>query len=139
MIHADWRRFADCFLHDEVLPQIHLALLRVEALRTKPPDWYAGIDEAARSLTETHQHLSGLVREMSNATPTRLENEGLVEALHNALTHDFRDSFDAVEWRAGPEVAECARRLPLFVGEVVFYAAQEVIRNCIPPKHTPSA
>ena len=66
---------------------------------------------------------------MSTAAPIRLESEGLVEALHNALMHDFRDGFDAVEWRAVPEAAEQARRLPLFVSEVMFYAAQEAIRN----------
>jgi signal transduction histidine kinase len=66
---------------------------------------------------------------MSNAVPTRLESEGVVAALHTALAHDFRDNFDAVDWQAAPEATEQACRLPLFVGEVVFYAAQEAIRN----------
>jgi signal transduction histidine kinase len=116
-------------LHDDLLPRIHLALLKIESLRMKPVDHETRIDEIASSLTQTHQRLSALVREMSNAVPTRLESEGAVAALHTALTHDFRDNFDAVEWQAAPEATEQARRLPLFVGEVVFYAAQEAIRN----------
>ncbi|HEY4690203.1 MAG TPA: hypothetical protein VIK33_12890 [Anaerolineae bacterium] len=116
-------------LHDDILPQIHLALLRIESLRRKPADWESSLDEVASELTQTHQRLSALVREMGNAVPTRLESEGLVAALHSALMHDFRDSFDAIDWRADPAAGESARRLPLFVGEVVFYATQEAIRN----------
>lgn len=142
-------------LHDDLLPQIHLALLRIEALRHSPArprpsalaqaepgvslngeaqpggpgDWEAKIGEIAGGLAQTHQRLSALVREMSNAVPTRLESEGLVAALHSALTHDFRDNFDAIDWRVDAAAAENARRLPLFAGEVVFYAAQEAIRN----------
>jgi signal transduction histidine kinase len=116
-------------LHDDLLPQIHLALLRLEALRKKPDDWGSQLDEVAGRLTQTHQRLATMVREMSNAVPTGLESEGLVAALHSALTHDFRDSFDAIDWRANEDATERARRLPLFVGEVLFYAAQEAIRN----------
>ena len=116
-------------LHDDLLPQIHLALLRLESLRRKPADWERELDEVADELTQAHQRLSALVREMSTAAPARLESEGCVAALHSALMHDFRDSFDAIDWQADPIASERARRLPLFVGEVVFYAAQEAIRN----------
>ncbi len=116
-------------LHDDLLPQIHLALLSLEALRRRPDDWPAWLNEVTASLTQTHQRLSALVREMGNAAPARLESEGLLAALRSALAHDFRDSFDAIDWRAGPAAEEAARRLPLFVAEVVFYAAQEAIRN----------
>jgi signal transduction histidine kinase len=122
-------------LHDEVLPQIHLALLKVEALRSVRQDAIpsvAGdqrIDEATTALTQAHRRISALVREMSNAVPTRLESEGLAAALHSALEHDFRDSFDRVNWQAEPAAVEQAKRLPLFASEVIFYAAQEVLRN----------
>ena len=122
-------------LHDEVLPQIHLALLKVEALRSVgrdsiPPT--AGdqrLDEATTALTQAHRRISALVREMSNAVPTRLESEGLAAAVQSALEHDFRDSFDHIAWEAEPVAVEQAKRLPLFVSEVIFYAAQEALRN----------
>lgn len=116
-------------LHDDLLPQIHLALLRMESLRRKPADWEAQLDAAANGLMQTHQRLSALVREMSTAVPTRLDSEGLLAALHSALAHDFRDSFDEIDWQASPASLETARRLPPFVSEVIFYAAQEAIRN----------
>ena len=122
-------------LHDEVLPQIHLSLLKVEALRAVdrgsiPPDAAEQrLDEATTALMQAHRRVSGLVREMSNAAPLRLESEGLAAALKNALDHDFHDSFDHIEWTAEPAAVESAAQLPYFVSEVVFYAAQEAIRN----------
>lgn len=120
-------------LHDEALPQIHLALLKVEALRAL--DQLADssrdqkLDEASQALTRAHRRVSALVREMSNAAPTRLESEGLVAALRSALDHDFHDSFDHIAWQTADGVNERAKQLPLFVSEVMFYAAQEAIRN----------
>jgi signal transduction histidine kinase len=80
-------------------------------------------------LTQAHRRLSGLVREMSNAVPTRLESEGLIAALHSAVDHDFRDSFDALDWKVDPGAQDRAKQLPLFASEVIFFAAQEAIRN----------
>jgi signal transduction histidine kinase len=117
-------------LHDEVLPQIHLALLKVEGLRAVgQTSSTERLDEAAGALMQAHRRLSGLVREMSNAAPTRLESEGLIAALRSALDHDFHDSFDGLDWRVEPGAIERARQLPLFVSEVIFYAAQEALRN----------
>ena len=122
-------------LHDEVLPQIHLALLKVEALRSVGQDSIPTtvgdqrLDEATTSLTQAHRRLSELVREMSNAVPTRLESEGLAAAVQSALEHDFRDSFDRVVWQAEPAAIEQSKQLPLFASEVIFYAAQEAMRN----------
>jgi signal transduction histidine kinase len=125
-------------LHDEILPQIHLALLKIEALRNIEQD--AGyqadkarvvpyINEATNSLTQSHRRLSALVRDMSAAAPTRLESEGLIAALKSALDHDFRDSFDHVDWQVSDSANDRSEKLPLFVSEVIFYAAQEAIRN----------
>jgi signal transduction histidine kinase len=117
-------------LHDEVLPQIHLALLKVESLRGVESDvLLPRLDEAGACLTQAHRRVAGLVREMSNAVPTRLDSEGLAAALKSALDHDFRDSFDRIEWQADPAAVERAKQLPLFASEVMFYAAQEAIRN----------
>ncbi|HTP09952.1 MAG TPA: ATP-binding protein [Anaerolineae bacterium] len=119
-------------LHDEVLPQIHLALLKVEALRSAEQDNASvegKLDEATSALMQAHRRVSGLVREMSNAVPTRLESEGLAAALQSALEHDFHDSFDRVEWHVDPTAVEYAKQLPLFASEVIFFAAQEAIRN----------
>jgi len=108
-------------LHDEVLPQLHAAILRLEA---------CGDAEAMSALTGAHKTLSAMVRQMSAAAPERLEREGLVVALRRALEHDFHDVFESVEWRVDESAAaRITRDVPPFVGEVVFAAAQEAIRN----------
>ena len=108
-------------LHDDVLPQLHAAILQLEA---------CGDAEAMSALTGAHKALSAMVHQMGMAAPERLEREGLVVALRRALEHDFRNAFESVEWRVEERVARrITRDVPPFVGEVVFAAAQEAIRN----------
>ena len=108
-------------LHDDVLPQLHTAILKLEA---------CGAPDAMAALTDAHKTLSTMVQQMGAAAPERLEREGLVVALRRALEHDFRDAFESVEWRVDESVVKrIMRDVPPFVGEVVFAAAQEAIRN----------
>jgi signal transduction histidine kinase len=108
-------------LHDDVLPQLHTAILKLEA---------CGDPEAMAALTDAHKTLSAMVRQMGSAVPERLEREGLVVALRRALEHDFRDAFEDVEWRVDESAAKrVTRDVPPFVAEVIFAAAQEAIRN----------
>lgn len=108
-------------LHDDVLPQLHAAILKLET---------CGDAEAMTALTDAHKTLSAMVRQMGAAVPERLEREGLVVALHRALEHDFRDAFESVEWRVDESAARrITRDVPPFVAEVIFAAAQEAIRN----------
>ena len=110
-------------LHDDVLPQLHAAILRLEA---------CGDAEAMAALTTAHKSLSAMVRQMGAAVPERLEREGLVVALRRALEHDFRDAFESVEWRVDETAARrITRDVPPFVAEVIFAAAQEAIRNAV--------
>jgi signal transduction histidine kinase len=108
-------------LHDDVLPQLHTAILRLEV---------CGDPEAVAALASAHKTLSAMVRQMGTAAPERLEREGLVVALRRTLEHDFRNVFENVEWRVtGSAAKHVARDVPPFVGEVVFAATQEAIRN----------
>ena len=108
-------------LHDDVLPQLHTAILKLEA---------CGDPEATAALTSAHKSLAAMVRQMGAAVPERLEREGLVVALRRALEHDFRDAFESVEWRVDESAARrITRDVPPFVAEVIFAAAQEAIRN----------
>jgi signal transduction histidine kinase len=108
-------------LHDDVLPQLHTAILRLEP---------CGDPEAMTALTSAHKTLAAMVRQMGAAAPERLDREGLVVALRRALEHDFRGAFENVEWRVDePAARRIMRDVPSFVGEVVFAAAQEAIRN----------
>jgi signal transduction histidine kinase len=108
-------------LHDDVLPQLHAAILRLES---------CGDVEAMAALTNAHKTLSAMVRRMGAAAPERLEREGLVVALRRALEHDFRGAFESVQWQVDEsDAGRVTRDVPPFVAEVVFAAAQEAIRN----------
>ena len=114
-------------LHDEVLPQLHLALLYLSTIDSDAD----ALAQAQDSLTQAHRTLSDLMRDMAVhgtlrvAAPHHLDRDGLTAALQRTLAHDFYDGFDAVDWRVGDDLPD----LPPFVAEVVFYAAQEAVRN----------
>ncbi len=145
-------------LHDDVLPRLHLAMLRLEALRGRVhqppveatsvtaatlarPD-SAGIamltpaaptDEAELQavlgeLGHVHHDLATLMRAAPAANPRRIEH-GLVAVLRSSLDGEFRGSFDEVEWSASPEACMAADKLPPIVADLLLGAALEAIRN----------
>jgi len=108
-------------LHDEILPQLHTAILYLSS-REAP-----AARAAVQTLTAAHQRLSGLIRDTLPAGPHHLEQGGLVAALRTLVEQDLH--FDEVVWQIDPQAVQAAGRLSLFVGEVVFFAAQELVRN----------
>ncbi len=60
-------------LHDEVLPQLHTALLYLSGSPDPSPEQR----QAMAMLTELHQRIAGLMREMPLAAPQRLSQNGL--------------------------------------------------------------
>jgi signal transduction histidine kinase len=141
-------------LHDDVLPRLHLAMLRVESVRARiqPPIAAAvsgaGYDtsvDAAPAITErddvqdelravvtelgqAHHDLAALMRAAPAANPRRLEH-GLVAVLRSSLDGEFRGTFDEVEWQATPEACAAADQLSPIVADVLLGAALEAIRN----------
>ncbi|RPJ51454.1 MAG: hypothetical protein EHM21_02680 [Chloroflexi bacterium] len=112
-------------LHDEVLPELHTTLLHLSALAPGEPS----IRQAMSSLSKAHRQIADLMREMPLPVPHRLVQGGLAAALRSLVEHDYANDFNEVEWRIAPEAVEYARGLPLFVNEVLFFAARELVRN----------
>ncbi|HEX5440739.1 MAG TPA: ATP-binding protein, partial [Ktedonobacterales bacterium] len=142
-------------LHDEVLPRLHLAMLRLEALRARLP---AGrIAEPARASTSSalperaepadalrdasdeleavvhelglaHHDLAALMRAAPIANKRHLEH-GLVSALRSALDGEFRGAFDELALDAPDEARVAADALPPIVADLLLGAAQEALRN----------
>src|SRR5260370_19705094 len=56
-------------LHDEILPQMHLALLRLETLRSQRDA--TALDEAVGMISDAHRRLSALMRTTSPGVPHR--------------------------------------------------------------------
>lgn len=112
-------------LHDEVLPDLHTALLylseRANEFEERQP--------AMQALAQAHRRISDLMREMPITAPHRLAQNGLAAALQSMLDNDFSRSFSRISLAIQPEAAQQARDLPLYASEALFFAARELVRN----------
>ena len=111
-------------LHDQVLPQLHAAILYLSGAGDA-----AGVRQSVEALTGVHRQLSALMRDTAPTAPHQLAEQGLAAALRASVAQDFEGGFDAVAWQVAPAAEQAARRLPLFVSEVVLFAALELVRN----------
>jgi signal transduction histidine kinase len=109
-------------LHDDVLPQLHAALL---SLRNGRRD----MNESVALLTDVHRQISTLLREMPPSVAPEVARRGLVGALRHVVQAELEGAFDGVTWRVAPEAETALRALPPLTSEVLFYAAREAMRN----------
>jgi signal transduction histidine kinase len=112
-------------LHDELLPQLHTALLYLSGGPVEHP----AVRQASEVLSSAHRRIAGLIREMPLPSPHRLAQSGLVTALQSMVENDFTADFEKITFEIQPGAAQAARELPLFVNEVLFFAARELVRN----------
>lgn len=143
-------------LHDDILPQMHLALLQLETLRnkmnralpvaaTRSPynenmdasathtgqiETEQTLDDAVNMITDAHRRLAALMRATAPGAPHRLERDGLMHAIHTMLNQDFQQAFDDIEWDVPDETATAIDEVtPPAIAELIFAAVQEALRN----------
>jgi signal transduction histidine kinase len=131
-------------LHDEILPQMHLALLRLETLRSLPNTKpllptsleasehcrEQALHEAIDMISDAHRRLATMMRTTATGAPYRLERDGLMKAIRTMLEQDFQHAFDEVEWCVPDETAACIdEATPPAIAELIFAAVQEALRN----------
>lgn len=105
-------------LHDEILPALHTAALRLSGAAQRDD----GVKETLDMLTETHQQISDLIRTIQ---PAQTRGTGdLIMALRAMVAAEFAQAFDSVEWHSPEAVA-----VESLVAEVVQGAAHEAVRN----------
>ncbi|HEX2349052.1 MAG TPA: ATP-binding protein [Ktedonobacterales bacterium] len=145
-------------LHDDVLPRLHLAMLRLEAqrarLRAHPvaavtasaattaptaepaeadvarevDDVGAEMGEVVAELGRAHRDLAALMRAAPMASARRLEH-GFTGALRGALDGEFRGAFDELEWETPDDAVAAADALPPVVADLLLSATLEAVRN----------
>lgn len=118
-------------IHDDVLPQLHTAMLAISG------DADNSQTEVIASLTAAHQRLANLLREMPHATHPILTRLGVLAALKELMAQEMASAFDAIQWQIDPSAVEQAPHLPPFAAEILFYAAREAIRNAAKHGRTP--
>jgi len=106
-------------LHDEVLPEIHLALLRSR-----------GEPDVSSALTRAHQTVSEMLHAGPQRAASQIASRGLLGALREAVEREFGTSFRSVEWEIEAAAAQAAEeRSGAVAAEVLYYAALEAVRN----------
>ena len=143
-------------LHDDVLPRLHLAMLRLEAQRARlraqpvaapvastapaaPPaaeddtddtveEVGAEMGEVVAELGRAHRDLAALMRAAPMASARRLEH-GFTGALRGALDGEFRGAFDELEWETPDDAVAAADALPPVVADLLLSATLEAVRN----------
>jgi two-component sensor histidine kinase len=128
-------------LHDEILPQMHLALLRLETLHSLTDALIrtdevgsnqssTALDEAIGMISDAHRRLAAMMRATVPSAPHHLEHDGMMYAIRTMLEQDFQNAFDEVEWCVTDETAACIDEItPPALAELIFAAVQEALRN----------
>jgi signal transduction histidine kinase len=131
-------------LHDEILPQMHLALLRLETIRslpdtksTSPTDLAPPVvcrervlNEAIDLISDAHRRLATMMRTTAPGAPHHLERDGMMHAIHTMLEQDFQHAFDEIVWCVSEETAAYIDEVtPPAIAELIFAAVQEALRN----------
>lgn len=108
-------------LHDEVLPDLHAAILRLGSLPERTP----AVEEAIHVLTGMHRQISGLIR-ISPAVLLDQSNSGaFAHVLQAAIETEFQGEFDSIQW----DLSQQTPPLDPLAAEVLFYATREAVRN----------
>ena len=108
-------------LHDEVLPLIHTAMLSLSA--GKPAD------AVLAQLSDAHQEVSKLLRELVPTVLPEIARLGLIGALRRMLDVEFAQAFEAVTWHCEAGVEALAAGARPQAAETLYYAAREIVRN----------
>lgn len=120
-------------LHDEILPQMHLALLRLETLRPALKDQERAaqaLNTAITDISGAHRHLAAMMRATTTSAPHRLERDGMMHAIYIMTRQDFRQAFDDIAWEVSEEtMCRIDESVPPAIAELIFAAVQEVLRN----------
>lgn len=123
-------------LHDDVLPHLHTTMLTLSSMPGLPDEVAA---ELIDDLSSVHRQISALLREIPPAASPEVARWGILGALQRTLAGEFKHSFHEVEWQINPHAERRAAELPSLAGEVVYYAARELVRNAATharPAHT---
>jgi signal transduction histidine kinase len=117
-------------LHDEILPRLHTTMLELSASQNssaEDPDLVA--EDLIETLTDVHRQIANLLRELPAVVPPEVARLGLVAALKQVMETELAGVFDRVSWQITPSTHQKFQALPPLVGEVVYFAMREAVRN----------
>lgn len=125
-------------LHDDVLPQLHTAMLMLSSEPTTGSGYRSDsgaalvaspAQDVVELLTDVHHQIANLLHAMPTPATPAVGECGLIGALHQTVEGELASAFDGVRWQIEPEALHAAEAIPALTAEVMLYAAREAIRN----------
>ncbi len=113
-------------LHDDVLQQVHTAMLTLVSERSRPN---GGTSEVIELLADVHAQISALLRDMPTTSLPQINKIGLIGALQELVEEEYRSVFETINWNITHEAERHIQTLSPLLAEVLFYATREAIRN----------
>jgi len=132
LVHLQRERYIDQALadqrprrmiHDEVLPKLHASMLELSS------QGQASIPQVVEQIGLVHKQLSGLLREMPAVHTGTIEKSGWLNSFRSMVQQEFSSAFREIEWVVEDAFQSRLETYSATVGEVLFYAAREAIRN----------
>lgn len=120
-------------LHDEVLPCLHAALLKLGDF-SQNDTW--NLNDVTELLSDAHRQISDLLLELPKISTPELVRLGMVPALQQVIQREFPNDFGQVIWIVEPDAEKHLHDLPPLAAEVIYFAAREVIRNSARHAHS---
>jgi len=108
-------------LHDEILPQLHTAMLALSAGAEGAP--------VLEQLSDVHRAISDVLHAMPSGQPFAASRIASLAEFRHAIEGECGAEFDRMEWEFAPEADACAQALSPLAREVFFGAAREAVRN----------
>ncbi len=109
-------------LHDEVLPQLHAAMLELSS---------GDVDQVqtVNDLSEIHQQIAELIRKSPSISAPNIAELGVLPALRHTAEEELSGAFDQIQWQVSTGAEAKCHALPSISAEVIYFAAREAIRN----------
>ena len=111
-------------LHDDILPQLHTAMLALNG--SAAPEQSQAIQQ---QLAGVHRQIAELLHDMPAGAAPQISRAGLLETLRRTVESELGGAFEQLTWQWDSATARAVQRLDALQAEVVYYAAREAIRN----------
>jgi len=109
-------------LHDEILPQLHTAMLSLSA-------GAEGAPAVLEQLSDVHRAISDVLHAMPAGQPFNAARVASLPEFRRAIEGECGAEFDRIDWEFTPETDARAEALSPLAREVFFGAAREAVRN----------
>ena len=110
-------------LHDEVLPQLHAAMLGLNTSASKVQS------EAMNAIGEVHRSVSDLLRELPVSDIESIERLGFTGALQRLVNDEFKVEFTTLQWEVDESFDQEISSKSSLAVETLYQAGREGLRN----------